>query len=281
VGAGKVGTTLARLWFARGYRIETIYSRTQAHAEALAQVVDAHAVASLDAVRGDLLLLTVPDDAIGATAAGLAGFNGRAVVHTSGARDAGELAALAARGVVVGSLHPAYPFADVERSVAGLAGATFAVEAEDATLLGWLRELVGALDGRVLVVPVGGKVLYHAALALLSNYTVTLYALAENLLLGLGAEKTAADAALNGLLAGTAENLRGQGIPDALTGALARGDTGTVVAHLNVLDAVAPQVAALYRQLGTLSLPLLAARGMDADKIAQIEQLLKRDMPEA
>lgn len=280
MGAGKVGTTLARLWFTHGYRIETVYSRTFAHAERLAQAVDARAVVSLDEVRGDLLLLTVPDDAIGATAAVLAGFKGRAVVHTSGARDAGDLEPLAARGVAVGSLHPAYPFADVERAVAGLAGATFAVEANDAALLGWLRELVLVLAGHVIVVPAGGKVLYHAALALLSNYTVTLYALAESLLLGLGAERTAADAALNGLLAGTAENLRGQGIPDALTGALARGDTGTVVAHLKALDAVAPEIAALYRQLGTLSLPLLAARGMEADKIEHIEQLLKRDTPE-
>lgn len=244
-------------------------------------MVDARAVVTLDDVRGDLLLLTVPDDAIGATAAELAGFNGRAVVHTSGARDAGDLAALAARGLAVGSLHPAYPFADVERAMAGLAGATFAVEAEDAMLLGWLRELVQALDGRVIAIPAGGKVLYHVALALLSNYTVTLYALAERLLLGLGAEPTAADAALNRLLAGTVENLREQGIPDALTGALARGDTGTVVAHLKALDTVALEIAVLYRQLGVLSLPLLASRGMEADKIAQIEQLLKRDTPES
>ena len=44
----------------------------------------------------DLVLLTVPDDAIRATASALAGFSGKAVIHTSGAHDASALAALAA-----------------------------------------------------------------------------------------------------------------------------------------------------------------------------------------
>jgi predicted short-subunit dehydrogenase-like oxidoreductase (DUF2520 family) len=285
VGAGKVGTTLARLWYSQGYTVETVYSRSFVHAEALAKAVDARAVVLLEQVRGDLLFITVPDDAIRATAEALAGSNGKvlsggAAVHTSGARDASELRALAACGIQVGSLHPAYPFADVEGSIAGLPGATFALEAQNELLLGWLRELVGRLNGQVLLIPPKGKATYHAALVLLSNYTVTLYALAETLLKGLGAEQTAADQALNGLLAGTVDNLRLQGLPDALTGPLTRADTGTVAAHLKALGAVDPRIADLYVQLARLTYPLLAARGMDANKIGQIERLFERDSTE-
>ncbi|MEP7290904.1 MAG: DUF2520 domain-containing protein [Chloroflexota bacterium] len=275
VGAGKVGATLARLCFARGYGIETVYSRTFGHAEALATRVGAQAVETADEVRGVLALIAVPDDAVGATAEALKGFNGRAAVHTSGVHDANALEVLAARGVQVGGLHPVYPFTDVERSIAGLPGATFAVEASDEPLKGWLGELVVALDGWMLVIPAGGKALYHAALAMMSSYTVTLYALAEKLLLGLGAEKTAADHALVGLLAGAVENLRVQGIPNALTGPLTRVDVKTIAAHMDALGAVAPQIAEAYQQLARLTYPLLLERGITAEEIARIERLFR------
>ncbi len=271
---------LARLLYARGYTVTTIYSPTLAHAETLAQQVGARAVASLAEIRTDLALTTVPDDAIASTAAALAeaGFAGRAVIHTSGARDARMLSPLAERGLQVGSLHPAYPVADVEAAIKGLPGSAFAVEASNEPLLGWLREMVAVLDGRVLLIPPGGKALYHAALVIASNYTVTLYALAESLLTGFGADKAAADQALNSLLAGTVENLRTQGIPTALTGPLVRADVGTLAAHLRALDGVNQDTAAVYRQLARLTYPLLLARGLAFD---EIERLLQQDAEHA
>ena len=68
VGAGKVGTVLARLLFERGYTITTVYSRSQLHAEALADRVNARRLWRLREVAADLVLLTVTDDAIRATA---------------------------------------------------------------------------------------------------------------------------------------------------------------------------------------------------------------------
>ena len=65
------------------------------------------------------------------------GFSGQAVVHTSGAHDARVLEALAEQGIQVGSLHPAYPFADVDGAIEGWHGATFAVEEQD-ELAAWL-----------------------------------------------------------------------------------------------------------------------------------------------
>ncbi len=181
---------------------------------------------------------------------------------------------LAARGVQVGSLHPAYPFADVERSIEGLPGAAFAVEAGDEPLLGWLLGMVAALDGRALLIPPGGKALYHAALCIASNYTVTLYAAAESLLVSLGADGADADQALNALMAATVENVRGQGVPDALTGPLVRADIGTIAAHLRALHGVDETLVAVYRQLARLTYPLLLARGIAPD---DIERLLKQD----
>ncbi len=151
-------------------------------------------------------------------------------------------------------------------------GATFALEAESVVLLGWLTDLAAALDGRVLIVPPGKKPLYHAALVFASNYTVTLYALAESLLVGLGADRATADSALDALLAGTVENLRTQGIPGALTGPLVRADVGTIEAHLHALGQVDRRLVEVYSELARLSLPLLVARGVETGTLEHLLQ---------
>jgi len=173
---------------------------------------------------------------------------------------------LAQRGALTGTLHPAYPFASVETAINGLPGAAFAIEADEPRLLAWLVELVRALDGHVLNIPPGQKALYHAALVIASNYAVTLYAVAEALLLDIGAERTAADAALNALVAGTVDNLRAQGLPAALTGPLTRADVTTIGAHLRALTPY-PPVAEVYQALARLTYPVLRARGLNVEAI--------------
>jgi predicted short-subunit dehydrogenase-like oxidoreductase (DUF2520 family) len=243
---------------------------------ALADKVGARAVSSaLEVIAAaDLTLFTVPDDVIVPLATLVAHtsgvLSGKAVIHTSGSHAASSLSALAARGAAVGGLHPAFPFADIETSIARLPGATFAIETDDARLDGWLHQLVAALGGRVLMIPHGQKALYHAALTIASNYTVTLYALAEKVLLSLGADRAAAAHALNVLVGTTADNLRVQGTPDALTGALVRGDVGTVAAHRAALEQYDQQVANLYVELARLTLPLLKARGVPLDAIQEV-----------
>jgi predicted short-subunit dehydrogenase-like oxidoreductase (DUF2520 family) len=271
VGAGKVGQTLARLWYEAGYTIVAVNSQTPASAESLAIAVESVAAADPARVmdRADLTLLTVPDDAVEPLASQLAAGSlaGKGVVHTSGVYGQEALAALAARGAMTGSLHPAYPFAGIEQS---LAGTTFAVEAENDRLLGWIIDMVAALNGTIMRLPPGSKALYHAALVIASNYTVTLYAVAERLLLTLSEDRAAVDGALNTLVGATVTNLQQRGIPHALTGPLVRGDTGTIAAHLTALAAHDEQVADLYRRLGHLSLPLLAARGVAMEDIGDL-----------
>jgi predicted short-subunit dehydrogenase-like oxidoreductase (DUF2520 family) len=273
IGAGRVGTALAVWLHAAGYTVASVYSRTPASAQTLARRTGAVAFADAAAAAqaADLILLTVPDDAIGAAAASLAvaDVRGHAVVHTSGALDVSALAALAQAGAQVGSLHPAFPFATRAADMP-LTGVTFAVEAVDARLRGWLVDMAAALSGHVLLIPPGGKAVYHAALVLVSNYTVTLYALALRLLAGLEADPAAAAQALNTLLAATTANIAALGVPDALTGPLVRADQGTIAAHLDALARTDADAAQVYRLLARLTLPLAQARGVDTDSIARL-----------
>ncbi|MGJ3238184.1 MAG: Rossmann-like and DUF2520 domain-containing protein [Anaerolineae bacterium] len=276
IGAGKVGYTLARLWFDSGYTIKAVYNRTLTKAQTLAQYIDAQAVTTLiQAVApADLICLTVPDDTISPLAEQLADFSwqGKAVIHASGAHSIDVLQPLADAGAMVGSLHPAFPFADPESAYATLVGAIIAIEASDERLQVWLRGLVTALKGDVLVIPAGQKARYHASLVIASNYMVTLYAVAQGLLRDLGAEPQAVDNALLTLMQATLTNIAEQGIPTALTGPLTRADISTLQAHLDALDD--PNLRQAYIALARLAYPMLAERGVD---IPTIERLLQEN----
>ena len=92
IGVGKVGTTLARLLFARGFVVPVIYSRSTEHAEVLVRAIGTRAVASAEEViaSADLTFLTVPDDALEKVVArlSLTELSGKVVVHTSGVHEA-------------------------------------------------------------------------------------------------------------------------------------------------------------------------------------------------
>lgn len=280
IGAGKVATVLARLWHDAGMNVAAVASRDHDRAVALASRIGAKAYDDPLALVGavDLVMLSVPDDAIEATAQSLQAtdWQGRAVIHNSGALSIDVLRILSELGAQCGSLHPAFPFADIEAALAGLPGATFAVEADSFPLRDRLLQMVAALSGHVIELPPGQKALYHAALAFSSNYTVTLYQIAERLLAEAGASPEAASAALNALLAGTLQNLREQGTPAALTGPLARADAGTIQRHLQAL-AANPPLPDLYRALARQTYPLLLARGVSLD---DIEAVLRQDESE-
>jgi len=283
LGAGKVGTALAIAWAQRGVPIRAIYSRDTIRAQALAAQVNATAYDTPQeaAAHADLALLTVPDDAIRPLAESLAvqAWHGTAFVHTSGAHSLHSLDVLSVHGARIGSLHPAMPFADPQTAIVQLNGISFAIEASHDSLRAQLIQLAEILNGRVLLLTAEQKALYHAALVIASNYTVTLYAVAESLLQSLNAPKPAIDSALGRLVSATVENIRAHGIPKALTGPLTRADVGTLDAHLHALHDHAPHVEQAYRLLARLTFPMLDARGVDTPKIDRF--LNSQDSPHA
>ena len=70
-------------------------------------------------------------------------------------------------------------------------------------------------------------------------------------------------------------NLRRQGLPEALTGPIRRGDRDTVARHLQAL-ANSRELSELYRLLGRRLLPLARDRGgADAPDLAAIAEVLE------
>jgi predicted short-subunit dehydrogenase-like oxidoreductase (DUF2520 family) len=141
-----------------------------------------------------------------------------------------------------------------------------------------LDRLVDLLGGTALHLSSGEKTLYHAAAVIASNYTVTLAALASDLLVrqGVAPDLNTALHYLMPLLRGTVDNLEALGLPEALTGPLARGDVGTVARHLEALEECAPELAHLYRHLARLTLPFAQQKGqLDADTVKELSAMLE------
>jgi hypothetical protein len=126
VGAGAVGTALGVALSRGGWPIQAVASRNATRRERFRSLVDVTRVFAdpepiLDEV--ELIILAVPDDAIGGLARSLRMYGGQAMIHTSGALGAEVLAPAMAAGTQIGAFHPLVAFADTERAVAALHGA--------------------------------------------------------------------------------------------------------------------------------------------------------------
>jgi predicted short-subunit dehydrogenase-like oxidoreductase (DUF2520 family) len=262
VGAGVLGECLARLLAGRGFPVVAVASRTPDDAARLALLVGGVAASSPDevAAKADCVFLTLPDDQLEGVALATRWRAGQVVVHCSGAHSRSALAGARRQGAFIASLHPLQSVATVEEGMKRLSGTLFGAEA-DPSLRPLLQSFVEALAGQILWLEDGMKVGYHLAATLVSNYTVTLYALGVELLEGLGLPAPEVRRGLLRLLDGTVANLVSLGLPRALTGPLARGDLGTVERHLEFLHTRRPDVEPLYRALGRATVPLALARG--------------------
>ncbi|HEU5349839.1 MAG TPA: DUF2520 domain-containing protein, partial [Ktedonobacterales bacterium] len=116
---------------------------------------------------------------------------------------------------------------------------------------------------------------------LASNYVVTLMGAAVALWESFGADASLAREALLPLLRASVENLATLEPPAALSGPIARGDIGTMRAHLDWLTSAArtkKETAALrdaYLALAHLTVPLAEVKGtLSAERAAAIRALL-------
>ncbi len=291
VGVGAVGTTLAWGLAARGYPVVALASRTARAADWLAeQLPGCRAVSSPAAVAelADLVLLAVPDDAIASVAAAIPWRSGQAVAHCSGAAPARVLAVAGEHGALYGSFHPLLSIsrarpAHADEVLARLVGCTFAIEAP-AALAGLLTEMARSLGARTVSLSEQDRVPYHLAAVLVSNYPVTLVAAAADLWASFGVSRAEALVALLPLLRSAVANLEQLGLPQSLTGPIARGDAGTVRAHLEYLANHREEMAGdgtllgeVYRLLGLLSLPLAEAKGRITPEQQHMLQCLLTD----
>jgi len=271
IGAGAVGTALGAALHRAGWPIVAVASRDDGRRARFRELVPtarafAEAAPVLD--EAELIVLAVPDDAIPVLAGELRLYSGQALVHTSGVLGAEVLEPARAAGTHVGGFHPLVAFADTERAIAALRGATVAIEGDDqlATLLAEMAETLGATAVRLAP---GSKAAYHAAAVLSAGGFVALLDAIAELGAAAGLEEDGALAIYGRLIEQTLDNARALGIRAALTGPMVRGDVGTLERHLDALRRLAPDVLPLYRAAAEREIRLAESRGSLAPHAAE------------
>ena len=279
IGAGTTGTALAVRLSQKGCPVVAVYSRSIASAQTLARLVADCQVCQTaqDLVDiAELVFITTPDDVIASVCSEVQWHRGQSVVHCSGAHSVDILEQARTLGAAIGSFHPLQTFADVDQAIENLPGSTFTLEAEE-PLLSTLKDLTALLNGNYVELKPGDKVLYHAAAVFACNYMVTLVKLALDLWQDFGVSPKEATTALLPLLKGTINNIDIIGLPDCLTGPIARGDLGTINRHLTALEIKSPTLFNTYKELGLQTVPIALAKGkVDENRADEMRALLRK-----
>ncbi|MCL2092009.1 MAG: DUF2520 domain-containing protein [Micrococcales bacterium] len=301
VGTGRVGAVLGSALRAAGHPVVGVSAVSQQSRDRAEALLPGVPVLDTDEVvrRAELVLLTVPDDALAPLVAGLAGLGawqmGQLVVHTAGRFGVDVLGPATAAGAIGLAVHPAMTFTGTSLDLSRLEATTFAVTAAGPFApIG--QALVVELGGEPVLVAEEDRGLYHAALAHGANHLVVLVAQAAQALVAAGvtdagtALRPLLDAVLDAALrrasppGGSAAEPVGArddldpspraGAVAALTGPVRRGDVGTVTGHLDALTAWAARsgavdVVAAYRVLARSATVRALAAGLIAETQAQ------------
>jgi predicted short-subunit dehydrogenase-like oxidoreductase (DUF2520 family) len=261
IGAGRLGTALARALSRHGYPIRSLVARQTKNARKAAALLDgkvetyvAKQIASLP--QAELFLISTPDDQIATVAAQLGSLNYDAkptALHTSGALSSDALAPLRAKGWSTGSVHPLISVSGPNDSIEG---AFWSVEG-DARAVRVAKMLVRDLGGTSFSIRSADKPLYHAAAVMTSGNVTALFDVALEMLVECGLTRKTARRILQPLLVSTVHNLEAKDPAQALTGTFSRGDVETVKRHLASLrEHKLAEALELYCRLGKRSLKM-------------------------
>lgn len=282
IGCGRVAKTLARALKDAGYRIGVLYCLHQNNAKEAVKFIGAGDIGNdlASAVKsGTIHFIATNDDAIEDVVRGIVqefsgSLEGHFFYHTSGALNSEVLAPLKKKGAEVGSIHPLQVFAEPEKALEMLPGVYYAIEGTDRAMSAAIQ-MVDKLQGKLLLIPTGRKVLYHIAGVFAANYLTAVVSFALNILEEIGEDREEAYQALLPLMVGALESIEELGVGQALTGPIARGDLETIRRHIKELEEFHPGLLDAYLVLGREALDIAIRAGrLSTEKGRKLSALL-------
>lgn len=282
VGPGRVGQSVGKLLRAAGYPISAVVGRDIASTRPAADFIGAELMATTHLERcctADVIFLTVPDDALGAIIEALTHIElrpGTLLVHCSGLHTTQIFAPLDPEGreILTLALHPLQTFASPAAGWAALPGSYCSLQGDESAIESG-GAIVEDLGCSSFVIDATHKIRYHAAACMVSNYVTTLIDVATELCTDIPVPDAIFPAAFKPLLEAAVSNSIKVGPPQALTGPIVRGDSGTLAAHVKEIEHCSPDLLPLYRALAhqTLEVALKSGR-LEQGDASQLSRIL-------
>lgn len=262
IGTGVVGTVLAILLEKSGLECIGVNTRSQISYERFSKYLQKKHLEIAEIVkRADFIFITTQDGFIETVAKRLSEQKetkaGQFWIHCSGSLPSNVMCRNPLLPVNYVSIHPLQAFACVDSALTQMAGTHFGIEGSNEISREIGRKLVNFLGGIPHLIDPEKKTLYHAGAVVISNYLVALTFLAVQLFEHAGINKKEALESLLPLLTGSYQNIKRVGLPCALTGPIARGDSEVVAKHLREMPA---ELRGTYKGLGRLALELGSER---------------------
>ena len=276
IGCGKVGRTLARVLQNAGYKTGSVVCRTAENASEAVRFIGGGAPSTdlesaLESAK--VHFITTNDDAIQEVVEEIVkiwpdSLEDHYFFHTSGSISSTVLEPLAKKKAHAASIHPLQVFADPAKALETLPGIYYAIEGTDKGME-LAVQLVDHLQGKLLLIPTGRKVLYHVAGVFAANYLMVLMDLALHIMQDLGETQEDSFDAFLPLMVGALQNVESLGVGEALTGPVARGDAATIKRHLDALHSLRPEIGNIYKVLGQEAVNIAVRAGKITTKKAQ------------
>lgn len=266
VGAGKVGQVFGHCFQQQAvFSVTQILNRTLTSAQAARTFIGAGAALAnwQELIAADVWMLAVGDDHISEVCTVLCErglINEHTIVfHCSGSKASIELAAAAASGAAVASVHPVRSFADPQAVAEQFSGTICSLEG-DRRALAVLLPAMQAIGAQTVEISAESKLLYHAGSVFASNYLVSLMDVALRAYQSAGIPSELALAMAAPLARQSLENVFTLGSAAALTGPIARGDMTTVSRQQAIVAQWDPAAGDLYQAFVAPTVELAARK---------------------
>jgi predicted short-subunit dehydrogenase-like oxidoreductase (DUF2520 family) len=281
IGGGRTGASLAAYFLHLGLKVNAVVERNTYRLNFLKRelkwnfVVPRISPSSLNVSR--FILLTTQDKFIANVAAELSrleiDWKNKIVLHCSGTLPSEILESLRRLGARVAAIHPIYSFSEDPRSNYNLNEIWFDGEGDQEAIASIKSLVTPEKNPRFLEVTPAQKIALHLATVFYSNFYVAIAQMSCELLAGMDLSDKDAFTMLDPLLSASHQQVLENGLSQALTGPLKRGDEITIVTHLNYLRSNHPEYLEIYIQL---SRKLLAISGLSGKDQVRLEGILQQ-----
>jgi len=273
IGLGKLGSALCEILQDSGHEIAWVVTSRDVYPH-----INTYRSIPERPSGAEVVFISTPDSVIKETAEDIAGLwkgdcKGMVFFHLSGLLTSDQLSPLAQYGAETASLHPLQTIMDISNAKAGIKDCFFTLEGA-MNAVESAKQIVSSFGSSTLSIKKEDKILYHTSAVIASNYLVTLFSQAEQVIeaIGMRAEH------LMPLVRTTVSNIEAYG-RGALTGPVQRGDWATVKAHIDAIGIQFPDILSLYIELGRQTARLAGRKWpqemFKVDKVVDLKKLEK------